>query len=406
MLYGDVFFREKVIEMTRNPLAFEPKLWVGVALASQGDPQGVKLLKEQFDQCLMLGEPIYALWVALAVKTHVPLENIQPLFTRFAMDQCNREQHLDDGAIVFQGDSVAEPEEVSNLTTSLMGEELKSQAIALAMDWSAFDVSTPSNKVTPLLSSFDETILSQLISVLELRQFDTGELMIEEGEEGGGVFWVCSGKVDITRRNQEKETVHLATLSSGALVGEMGLITRSPRVATVTASEPVQALVLPSTTYAMMDEWRDTVHQALSHLVGKRMLQNLTKFSPVFRSIPPEGHPELLSQFKAKVVPAGEVLLRQGKPGRGLFLILDGLVEVTQLGSIQPKWLREGDIFGEISLVYDSPVSATCTAARRSLLYYLKPDKFKALVSKYPEIKHTLTELSLFRNLDGLYTMA
>ena len=404
MLYSDVFYREKVIEMTRKPTAIEPKIWVAVAMASQGDSNGVKLLKDQFDQCLMMGEPMNALWAALAIKTFVPLENIQPFFTRFAMDQCNREQILDDN--ILESTQEEEVEEISDLLTSLEGDDLRSQAIALAMDWSAFNVGQPSNKVTPLLSAFDEPILTQLISVLELKLFDTGDLLIEEGEEGGGVYWICSGKVDISRRNQEKETVHLATLTAGALVGEMGLITRSPRVATVTAAEPVYALVLPSSTYAMMDEWRDTIHQALSHLVGKRMLQNLTKFSPVFRSIPSEGHPELLSQFKAKVVPAGEVLLRQGKPGRGLFLILDGLIEVTQLGSIQPKWLREGDIFGEISLVYDSPVSATCTAARRSLLYYLKPDKFKALVSKYPEIKHTLTELSLFRNLDGLYTMA
>ncbi len=403
MLYSDEVIRRHVVAMTRNPQAIEPRGWVAITLAAAGDPQGVKLLREMFDQCLMLGQPIFALWAALALKTYAPLENVQPLITRFAMDQANREAMLNEAIPTVTSDE--SDESVSTLTTSLEGEDLKSQAVALAKDWSIFDHNVK-GATTPLLSSFDEPILIQLLNTLELKSFSAGDLMIEEGEEGGGVFWVCAGKVEITRRNQNKETVHLATLSSGALVGEMGLITRSPRVATVTAAEAVQAFVLPAKAYAMMDESREVVHNALSHLVGKRMLQNITKFSPVFRSIPEEGHPELLSQFKAKVVPAGETLLRQGKPGRGLFLILDGLVEVTQLGSIQPKWLREGDIFGEISLVYDSPVSATCTAARRSLLYTLKPDKFKALVSKYPEIKHTLAELSLFRNLDGLYTMA
>ena len=404
MLYSDEVIRRHVVAMTRNPQAIEPRGWVAITLAAAGDPQGVKLLREMFDQCLMLGQPIFALWAALALKTYAPLENVQPLITRFAMDQANREAMLNEPIPTFTSNE--SDESVSTLTTSLEGEDLKSQAVALAKDWSIFDHDVNQGATTPLLSSFDEPILIQLLNTLELKSFSAGDLMIEEGEEGGGVFWVCAGKVEITRRNQNKETVHLATLSSGALVGEMGLITRSPRVATVTAVEAVQAFVLPAKAYAMMDESREVVHNALSHLVGKRMLQNITKFSPVFRSIPEEGHPELLSQFKAKVVPAGETLLRQGKPGRGLFLILDGLVEVTQLGSIQPKWLREGDIFGEISLVYDSPVSATCTAARRSLLYTLKPDKFKTLVSKYPEIKHTLAELSLFRNLDGLYTMA
>ena len=403
MLYSDQFFKDKLIELNRNPCHTEAKLWVGVALASESDPRGIKILKEAFDQCLMLGEPIYSLWAALAIKTYAPLENIQPLFTRFAMDQANRDLSFEDVSVTQT--EAHDLEAVSELMTSLEGEDLKSQVSALALDWSAHDVSKPHYKVTPLLSAFNENILSQLLNVLELRSMQAGDLLIEEGEEGGGVFWVCAGTVDISRRNQDKETIHLATLGSGALVGEMGLITRSPRVATVTATQAVQVLVLPDKAYAMMDESREVVHNALSHLVGRRMLQNITKFSPVFKAIPAEGHPELLSQFKAKVVPAGEVLLKQGKPGRGLFLILDGLVEVSSLGSIQPKWLREGDIFGEISLVYDSPVSATCTTARRSLLYTLKPDKFKALVSRYPEIQHTLAELSLFRNLDGLYTM-
>lgn len=403
MLYSDQFFREKLIDLNRDPCHTEAKVWIGVALAAESDPRGIKILKEAFDQCLMLGDPIYSLWSAMAIKKHAPLENIQPLITRFAMDQANREQSFEDVRVTPKDND--DLESVSQLMTSLEGEDLKSQAAALALDWSAYDVSKPQKKIAPLLSAFNESILIQLLNVLELKSMQAGDLIIEEGEESGGVFWVCSGTVDISRRNQNKETTHLALLGSGALVGEMGLITRSPRVATVTATEAVQVLVLPAKAYAMMDESREIVHNALSHLVGRRMLQNITKFSPVFKAIPPEGHPELLSQFKAKVVPAGEVLLKQGKPGRGLFLILDGLVEVSSLGSIQPKWLREGDIFGEISLVYDSPVSATCTTARRSLLYTLKPDKFKKLVSRYPEIQHTLAELSLFRNLDGLYTM-
>jgi len=105
------------------------------------------------------------------------------------------------------------------------------------------------------------------------------------------------------------------------------------------------------------------------------------------------------------VVKPGEVLLQQGKKGRGLFLILDGLIRVSQLGSLEPRWLREGDIFGETSLVYDSPVTATCTAVRRSLLFALSPERFKRLLDQYPEVRHSLTELSLFRNLDELYTL-
>jgi CRP-like cAMP-binding protein len=355
---------------------------------------------------LRIGEPLYALWALLAIKSYAPLSNSQPLFQRLALDQAQRDEiSVGQEPMSMQTSVVNEHEEMSGLITALEGEELISQAHAVALDWSALDEEPSRQKSLPLLSSFDELILGQLLNTLELKSLTPGELMIEEGEEADGVYWLSAGEVEVTRRNQDKETITLAQLNAGSIIGEMGLITKSPRVATVTAMVYTQAIVLPSQAYALLDAYSDTVHQTLSHLVGRRMLENLTKFSPVFKALPPEAHPELLSQFKAKVVPGGEVLLRQGKPGRGLYLILDGLVQVTQLGSIQSKWLREGDIFGEISLVYDSPVSATCTAARRSLLYMLDPDRFKELVSQYPEIKHTLAELSLFRNLDELYMM-
>ena len=408
MFFNDQFYHQRLVELTRDPTSVESRIWIGVALAAHSDPRGVKLLHTHFEQCLRLGEPLYALWALLAIKTYAPLSPIQNLFQRLAQDQAQREMGSTQYVLKSQetqDSGQVDPEEPSGLITALEGEELISQAHAVALDWSALEDIDSRQNILPLLSSFDEMILSQLLSTLELKSLTPGELMIEEGEEADGVYWLSAGRVEVTRRNQDKETITLAQLDSGSIIGEMGLITKSPRVATVTATTDAQAIVLPSQAYALLDAYSDRVHQTLSHLVGRRMLENLTKFSPVFKALPPQAHPELLSQFKAKVVPGGEVLLRQGKPGRGLYLILDGLVQVTQLGSIQSKWLREGDIFGEISLVYDSPVSATCTAARRSLLYMLDPDRFKVLVSQYPEIKHTLAELSLFRNLDELYMM-
>ena len=406
MFFNDHFYHQRLVELTRDPTSIEARIWIGVALAAQSDPRGAKLLTEHFEQCLRIGEPLYALWALLAIKSYAPLSNSQPLFQRLALDQARRDEtSVNQESMNIQTSVVHEYEEMSGLITGLEGEELISQAHAVALDWSALDNEPSRQKSLTLLSSFDELILGQLLNTLELKSLTPGELMIEEGEEADGVYWLSAGQVEVTRRNQDKETITLAQLHAGSIIGEMGLITKSPRVATVTAMVYTQAIVLPSQAYALLDAYSDTVHQTLSHLVGRRMLENLTKFSPVFKALPAEAHPQLLSQFKAKVVPGGEVLLRQGKPGRGLYLILDGLVQVTQLGSIQSKWLREGDIFGEISLVYDSPVSATCTAARRSLLYMLDPDRFKELVSQYPEIKHTLAELSLFRNLDELYMM-
>jgi CRP-like cAMP-binding protein len=358
-----------------------------------------------------------ALWVLNLMKRYAPLlstqEGFEQLASRYAktlpdevvIPELPSDEELSGRAAELEQQAAELADQVSRLS-QLSGGELQRQTSSVAFDLSAFELDGPELEgELPLFCAFEEATLQQLLNSLELRSFTQGDMLIEEGEEADGVFLICYGEIDISRRTQEGETIDLATVGPGSLVGEMGLITNLPRVATATASDEVWALLLPAPAYALMRECKEEVYAALSHLVGGRMLSNLTLFSPIFRALPRSAHGDLLREFKSMVVKPGEVLLQQGKRGRGLFLILDGLIRVSQLGSIEPRWLREGDIFGETSLVYDSPVTATCTAVRRSLLFALSPERFKRLLDQYPEVRHSLTELSLFRNLDELYTL-
>jgi CRP/FNR family cyclic AMP-dependent transcriptional regulator len=95
--------------------------------------------------------------------------------------------------------------------------------------------------------------------------------------------------------------------------------------------------------------------------------------------------------------------------GKGLFVILDGLVQVTRRKSGHKhilNWLREGEIFGEISLLRNTPATATCTAARRTMLMFLAREEFEDITRQYPEVVEKMNELGEFRLLDNIYTLA
>jgi CRP-like cAMP-binding protein len=76
-------------------------------------------------------------------------------------------------------------------------------------------------------------------------EFEPGEEIIRQGEPGEALYLVLSGEFEVTRsafgRGSAVAPVHVATLGSGAVVGEMSLVYRRPRNANVVARSRVIA---------------------------------------------------------------------------------------------------------------------------------------------------------------------
>lgn len=67
-------------------------------------------------------------------------------------------------------------------------------------------------------------------------------------------------------------------------------------------------------------------------------------------------------------VPAGEILIQEGKAVDSVFLVLDGqlVVSVSALGNREVARLRSGEVVGEMSFVDSRPPSATVRALETS----------------------------------------
>jgi hypothetical protein len=75
---------------------------------------------------------------------------------------------------------------------------------------------------------------------LERRTYDAGEQLIEQGEEGSQLFLILDGLVDVEVDGEE-----VAELGPGTLLGEMALLEGGTRTASVWATTPVRAVVVP-----------------------------------------------------------------------------------------------------------------------------------------------------------------
>lgn len=66
--------------------------------------------------------------------------------------------------------------------------------------------------------------------------YNSGDIIFREGDAANAMYVICSGTVEITKEKDGKK-ISLAKLSKGSIFGEMALIDRAPRSATVTAIE-------------------------------------------------------------------------------------------------------------------------------------------------------------------------
>lgn len=93
----------------------------------------------------------------------------------------------------------------------------------------------------------------------------------------------------------------------------------------------------------------------------------------------------LLTRLKHVICSANEAVVRKGDVDRSMYFIARGKVLVKGIGFELVK--EEGDFFGELSLLYGIPRSATCSSLGVSLLYVLEWETYEKLLADFPEYR-------------------
>lgn len=103
------------------------------------------------------------------------------------------------------------------------------------------------------------------------RQLESGDALVREGEAAGELFVIQQGAVEVTKRVAASERdQRVAMLHKGATLGEMTLVDRTPRSATVRAVEPTVVGVLSMDALDQLAaEDRDIERQMLRNLVNE-----------------------------------------------------------------------------------------------------------------------------------------
>ncbi|MBM3546777.1 MAG: cyclic nucleotide-binding domain-containing protein [Alphaproteobacteria bacterium] len=82
-----------------------------------------------------------------------------------------------------------------------------------------------------------------MVDLFQAKTFIAGDTLLREGASGDVAYMIEHGQVEVSKMVDGRKVV-LNTLGPGAIVGEMALIDKAPRMATVTALGKTVALVI------------------------------------------------------------------------------------------------------------------------------------------------------------------
>jgi len=85
----------------------------------------------------------------------------------------------------------------------------------------------------------------------------------------------------------------------------------------------------------------------------------------------------------AEVVPAGDVLFREGDPGDVMFAVIAGEIELSR-ADVHLEDIGPGGIVGEMALIDAAARSATATARSSARVVRIDEDRFRYLVQEHP----------------------
>mmetsp|Transcript_26578 Transcript_26578/g.71249 ORF Transcript_26578/g.71249 Transcript_26578/m.71249 type:complete len:712 (+) Transcript_26578:95-2230(+) len=206
----------------------------------------------------------------------------------------------------------------------------------------------------------EDQLMRIALSLVEV-QFEPGEVVIKQGDDGDEFFIIEKGVAIVSRKtdpdNDYEKDKELARLQEKAFFGEIALITTEKRSATVCASETgLKLLRMNKTTFQEIVAQEQKMVQKSRAIHGREIVASI----PIFQGLKAAERDKMLENMTSMHYAPNTYICAQGDHGNTFHIIVEGICRVTIADPECPGSEREvanlhaDDYFGEVALLDES----------------------------------------------------
>ena len=126
-------------------------------------------------------------------------------------------------------------------------------------------------KAVPFFTQLSDRELDVIRAVASEKSYPKNAVVLTEGEMGDSLYMIQSGKVKVVIGDEEGRELILKILGPGDFFGEMSMIDKQPRSASVTTIEPATFLVLSNAAFERCVEQAPRIANMVMQILAQRV---------------------------------------------------------------------------------------------------------------------------------------
>jgi len=235
----------------------------------------------------------------------------------------------------------------------------------------------------------------RLRPLLKEERYEFGDVIVQQGAPADSFYVLLSGRARAIKTDQNGTEIALATLRPGDVFGEAALGEGGMRSAMIRCSTSVEALRLNRGDFFALCEEVPALKNQVEITRRHRALQGFLYEFSNFGRLPTPALRSLIEKLDPIEVKKGNLIIREGDAAGPMYILEKGRARAFAGNNgreLNLAFYRDGDFFGELSILNGSSRAASVEAYTDCRLLALDPHEVQDLKENFPEFVKLMEE--------------